>query len=96
MQSFTDRVTIERSALKLVNRSQGDPQLCGLSRAAILQWEAGNRSVRAPIAAILLDLAQGTSSLSERSGNHFSEHESVATANVAEALVALRSQIGEP
>ena len=95
MQKFIDRVNAERSALRIVNTSCGHPQLCGLTRAAIAEWESADKAASSRVAEELLGIARLTCSLSERSGGLFDDRELADSKEIEQALAALHSYLFE-
>lgn len=93
MRKFIEKVELERQALRVINSSLGSPQLCGLSEAAIIGWEAANRPARGAVAKKLLQISTLMLALCERSGGRYEAEHAVAHNEVTVAMFELASLV---
>lgn len=93
--TFLNRVSAERRVLTTVNRCfSGDKELTGLSRAAILRWQAalGFHS-ESRVIPLLFDLAEQCQRLSDRSNETFMPIEEAQTIKIEERLGELKEEL---
>ncbi|MEQ3635610.1 MULTISPECIES: hypothetical protein [unclassified Alcanivorax] len=93
--TFLNRVSAERRVLTLVNRySSSVEELTGLSRAAILRWQAvvGFHSENR-VVPLLFDLAEQCQRLSDRSNETFMPLEKAQAKKIEEQLGELKEEL---
>lgn len=95
MNTFLNRVSAERRVLTIVNRYFSSvEELTGLSRAAILRWQAavGFHS-ESRVVPLLFDLAEQCQRLSDRSNETFMPMEEAQAKKIEEQLGELTEEM---
>lgn len=93
--TFLNKVSAERRVLTTVNRRFSDvEELTGLSRAAILRWQAAvdSQSV-SQIVPLLFDLAEQCQSLSDRSNETFMPLEQAQAVKIDNQIGGLKREL---
>lgn len=95
MQGFLEKTRVEREALRLVNRTFGKPELCGMTLSAIQSWLAADSHARGVLEKPLLHLSALIGSLWNKSGDRQDITHSVPDSDVEVAMKLLSAAVVE-